>query len=87
MLKHPDSATNIVRLCGSWKQNDICSILLEFLNGDTMADLFSSSHPTNSRDRLTFWKSLLQILEPLGRIHQHTDPEDFRRIISGYVYP
>jgi serine/threonine protein kinase len=84
-LKQPEIAGNIVRLYGSWKQNQTYSILLEFVNGGTLADLFCSPHPTTSQERLYFWRSMCQIIEPVARIHRHTDPDDPTRVVEGYV--
>jgi serine/threonine protein kinase len=84
-LKQPEIAGNIVRLYGSWNQNQTYCILLEFVKGGTLAELFCSSHPTNSQERLSFWRNLILIIEPLARLHQHTDPNDSRRLLEGYV--
>lgn len=85
LLKDKDIANNIVRFYGSWKQDDKYCILLEFVHGGTLADLFTRSQPTSVDDRLSFWKSLLLLIDPIDRIHCHTDPENEKHIIEGYV--
>jgi hypothetical protein len=84
-LKQPDIAGNIVRFYGCWRQDQTYCILLEFVNGGTLADLFRSPHPTNSQERLSFWRNMIRILEPVERIHQQTDPNDSKQVIEGYV--
>ncbi|KAH7393820.1 hypothetical protein DE146DRAFT_616618 [Phaeosphaeria sp. MPI-PUGE-AT-0046c] len=83
MLKHPDIAENIVHMYGSWSQNDMHSILLEFVEGGTMEDLFKGPHPTSSQEKLTFWRNLVRVLETLGRIHKHIHPDDPNGVIEG----
>jgi serine/threonine protein kinase len=82
-LKQPEIAGNIVRLYGSWKQNQTYSILLEFVNGGTLAGLFCSQNPTTSQERLLLWQNMFQIIEPVALIHQHTDPDDSTRVVEG----
>jgi serine/threonine protein kinase len=84
-LKQPEIAGNIVRLYGSWKQNQTYSILLEFVNGGTLADLFCSQNPTTSQERLSFWRNIFHIIEPVALIHRHTDPDDLTCVVEGYV--
>lgn len=83
LLQHFDVANNVVRMYGSWTQDRTHSILLELVDGGTLADLFQSPHPTSSQDRLVFWTNLIRILEPLGSIHQHSDPNDSKCLIEG----
>jgi serine/threonine protein kinase len=84
-LKQSDIAGNVVRLYASWRQNQTYCILLEFVNGGTLADLFRSPHPVSAQERLSFWRNMVLILEPLARLHQHTDPNDSQGLVEGYV--
>jgi serine/threonine protein kinase len=86
MLKrHADISENLVQFYGSWTQGQTHNILLEYADGGTLADFFRCGHPTSKEDRLKFWNNLLRLLEPIGRIHIHADPDDRGSVIEGYV--
>jgi serine/threonine protein kinase len=85
MLRHEDILDNLVQFHGSWTQGQRHNILLEYVDGGTLADLFKCGHPTSTDDRLRFWKQLIRLLNLLCRIHCHTDPDDSNVVIAGYV--
>lgn len=85
MLNQPEIAANVVRMFGSWTQDQTHCILLEFVEGGTLAKLFQGPHPTSSQDRLTLWANLLRVLDPVGRIHERTHPDYQKWLIEGCV--
>jgi serine/threonine protein kinase len=85
MLNHDDLSDNLVQLHGCWKQDETYNILLEYVGGGTLADVFRRSHPTSKEDRLRFWSKLILVLNPVCRIHHHVDPHDESKVVEGYV--
>ncbi|KAH9872121.1 hypothetical protein J1614_006383 [Plenodomus biglobosus] len=83
MLQHPDIAGYVPQCYGTWRQKDTHHILLEYIDGDNLAKLFTQPHPADQADRVRFWSSLIDILKPLCRIHEHVDPEDRHKMIQG----
>jgi serine/threonine protein kinase len=66
-------------------QNQTYNILLEFINGGTLADLFRSPQPKSGQEMVTFWRNLIQDIEPMMHIHQNSDPNGSRHFIEGYA--
>ncbi|KAH7063887.1 hypothetical protein BKA63DRAFT_428685 [Paraphoma chrysanthemicola] len=83
ILRHQDDISdNIVRFHGSWMQGDTCNILLEYVEGGTLEDLFLSNRPT-AFDMLSFWTRLLDILKPVCRIHCQGDYKSYDMVEHG----
>jgi serine/threonine protein kinase len=85
MLQHKDILENLVQFHGCWTQDQRHNILLEYVGGGTLADLFTCGHPTSTEERLRFWNNLIRLLNPISRIHCHRDPGDDNVVIAGYV--
>ncbi|KAH8707099.1 hypothetical protein GQ44DRAFT_763712 [Phaeosphaeriaceae sp. PMI808] len=83
MLSDMDVANNIVQFYGAWKHGDKFNILLELVQGGTLTSLFERDPPENAPEVLCFWTDLIRLLEPICRIHCHTDPEDHGAVVRG----
>lgn len=85
LSRHDDIAKHIVGFHGSWKQGDWYHILLEYVEGNTLEEVFREEHPTSEDDRLKFWTNCIRILDPLLRIHYGGDPSSPHELATGYV--
>jgi hypothetical protein len=76
---------------GNWEQNQICYILLEFVDGDdlelvdggTLEELFQSQHPADAHERLSFWRNMVPVLEPLARFRLYPNLNESQRLGEG----
>ncbi|KAH8707100.1 hypothetical protein GQ44DRAFT_691570 [Phaeosphaeriaceae sp. PMI808] len=84
MLRHhKDISVNIAQFYGSWRQGDVYHILLEYVEGGTLEDFFAKDPLASTWDMLGFWSKLLQILDPVCRIHCQIDPESYDKVSHG----
>jgi serine/threonine protein kinase len=77
---HKDISNNIARFYGSWRQGDTYNILLEYIEGGTLEELFTKDHGTTAWDMLSFWNKLFQVMDPVCRIHCYRDPESYNEV-------
>lgn len=69
----------IVKYQGSYRQHGACNIVLEEVEGGTLADFFEKNSPPMKNKVPLFWASLSHVLNGLERVHHlvEGDPEVF----------
>lgn len=85
LSRHNDIAKHIAHFHGSWKQGDWYNLLLEYVEGNTLEEMFKEEHPTSEDDMLKFWTNCVGIFNPLLRIHYLGDPSNPQELAIGYV--
>lgn len=63
---------NIVAAYGSYNYMQMDYLVLDYIDGGTLEDLFGKDPPQPAQ-WLQFWKSLAQAFNPLMRIHSLVD--------------
>lgn len=70
----PGPSPNIVKFYGSFIQNGLGCMILEYVDGPNLLNYLTDTEPPESpTDRLLFWKSYWGLFEGLHRIHQVAD--------------
>lgn len=80
-------AKNVIGFYGSYEQNGLYSILLEYADVGTLEDyLQRTSSPTTGNDIYLFWRSLFNVINGLRSIHdvQGKDESD-PQVLAGHV--
>lgn len=71
LSEQEDVLPYLARFYGSWKHGDRYYMLLEFVDGGTLADFFArTGMPSQEEDIMNFWESLSKVVKPLARIHK-----------------
>jgi serine/threonine protein kinase len=83
LSRHKDIANHIAHFYGSWRHNDTYNLLLEYVEGNTLENVFKEENPTSGDDRLKFLTNLLRIMDPVLRIHCHGDTTDHNEVAQG----
>ncbi|KNG49609.1 mitosis inhibitor protein kinase swe1 [Stemphylium lycopersici] len=83
LSRHNDIAKHIAHFHGSWKQGDWYNLLLEYVEGNTLEEMFKEEHPTSEDDMLKFWTNCVGIFNPLLRIHYLGDPSNPQELAIG----
>ncbi|KAJ4305089.1 hypothetical protein N0V90_000619 [Kalmusia sp. IMI 367209] len=74
----------LVHFYGSWAQGGLYNMLFEFVGGGTLTQFMEkTSPPTQGEDFLNFWRSLLNIIKPLTRIHSLPLTDDGNQYLQG----
>jgi len=74
----------MVRFYGSFRHCGSFNILLEWADQGTLEEFFKTRRPPASGDEIiTFWVNFVQLIQPLGRIHELPDLADQSRTFQG----
>lgn len=66
-----DISRHIARFYGSWVQFGMYNMILEYVEGGTLADFFQTVEPPTSEEDIgKFWRNLLDIIKVVERIHE-----------------
>lgn len=66
-----DVSCYMAKFYGSWVQGGIYHILVEYVEGGTLANFFRSAEPpTREEDIMKFWSNLLDLIKIVKRIHE-----------------
>lgn len=77
-----DASLNIVKLYGSWVQNQKYSMLMEYVGGGTLEEFFRYAPPIDE-EFFTFWERLSDVMKALARMHRHPDPDNKQEYLEG----
>lgn len=71
MHQSEDVSDHIVKFHGSWEQDGIYNLLLEYVEGGTLDSYFGVVEPPRSKEEnLKFWGNLLNPIKILERMHK-----------------
>lgn len=86
LMHQTDISRHIVRFYGSWVQFGMYNMVVEYVEGGTLADFFENVEPpTSEEDIVKFWENLLDIIKVLGRIHVLRSSNNEQKYLQGYA--
>jgi hypothetical protein len=84
--KNNQVAQHLVRLYGSWRIDGKFNLLLEYADKGPLETFFQKvKPPQTAQDFFKFWNSLVQIVKPVGRIHELSGRGTIPSVFQGSV--
>jgi serine/threonine protein kinase len=79
------SEARIIQFYGSFVQDGVFHVLLQYANGGTLEEYFENISPPRRRaDMARFWSAMLNLIRAVHKIHGTSFDQDEKR--KGYAY-